>query len=62
MLTKNQAVRHLLHAAVRLIVAGEDPFATHMLIQSAEKLLIDLAKHSPSGKVKYDWSAVMNCR
>lgn len=58
-LTKHQAVRHLLHAAVRMFAAGEDPFATHMLIQSAEKLLIDLAKHSPSGKLTYDWTTIM---
>jgi hypothetical protein len=45
-LTKKQALRHLIHAAVRMISSGEDPFATHILIQSADKLLIDLAKRS----------------
>src|SRR5258705_5373945 len=45
-LTKKQALRHLIHAAVRMISLGEDPFATHILIQSADKLLIDLAKRS----------------
>jgi hypothetical protein len=45
-LTKKQALRHLIHAAVRMISSGEDPFATHILVQSADKLLIDLAKHS----------------
>jgi hypothetical protein len=29
-------------------MAGEDPFATHLLVQSADRLLIDVAKHSPS--------------
>jgi hypothetical protein len=58
-LTKQQAVRHLIHAAVRLIAAGEDPFATHLLIQSADKLLIDLAKHSAAGKLAYDWTTIM---
>jgi hypothetical protein len=58
-LTKQQAIRHLIHAAVRLIAAGEDPFATHMLIQSADKLLIDLAKHSPAGRLAYDWTTIM---
>jgi hypothetical protein len=43
-MTKRQAVRHLIHSAVRLICAGEDPFAVHLLVQSADKLLIDLAK------------------
>jgi hypothetical protein len=59
-LTKQQAIRHLIHAAVRLIVAGEDPFATHLLIQSADKLLIDLAKHSATGKkLAHDWTTLM---
>jgi hypothetical protein len=58
-LTKQQAIRHLIHAAVRLIVAGEDPFATHLLIQSADKLLIDLAKHSATGKLALDWTPLM---
>jgi hypothetical protein len=39
--------------------AGEDPFATHLLIQSADKLLTDLAAHSPPGKLVYDWTEVM---
>jgi hypothetical protein len=57
-LTKQQAVRHLIHGAVRLLAAGEDPFATHLLIQSADKLLIDLAKHSATRKLVYDWTAL----
>jgi hypothetical protein len=43
-ITKQQAVRHLIHSAARMIAAAEDPFAIHLLIQSADKLLIDLAK------------------
>jgi len=43
-LDKREAVRHLIHTAIRLIVAKEDPFAIHLLVQSAEKLLHDLAK------------------
>lgn len=27
-----------------MAVAGEDPFATHLLIQSADKLVFDLAR------------------
>jgi hypothetical protein len=43
-ITKRQAVRHLIHAAVRMIAAAaEDPFAIHLIIQSADKLLIDLS-------------------
>lgn len=37
-------VRHLIHGAVRMVAAGEDPFAIHLQIHSADKLLIDLAK------------------
>jgi hypothetical protein len=43
-ITKKQAVRHLIHAAVRMIAAAEDPFAIHLIVQSADKLLIDLSK------------------
>lgn len=43
---KQEAIKHLLHAAIRLMAAREDPFAIHLLIQSADKLLIDLAKHA----------------
>jgi hypothetical protein len=43
-MTKQEAVRHLIHSAGRMIAAREDPFAIHLLIQSADKLLIDLAK------------------
>jgi hypothetical protein len=55
-LTKQQAVRHLIHAAVRMVVSGEDPFATHLLIQSADKLLIDLAKRNPAQQLIMDWT------
>jgi hypothetical protein len=54
-LTKQQAIRHLIHAAVRMIMAREDPFATHLLIQSADKLLSDLAKRA-SDENLFDWT------
>jgi hypothetical protein len=41
-LTKQQAVRHLIHCAGRMIAAKEDPFAIQLLIQSADNLLIDI--------------------
>jgi hypothetical protein len=41
---KQEAVRHLMHTAIRLIAKREDPFAVHLLINSADKLLIDLSK------------------
>ena len=43
-LDKREAVRHLIHTAIRLIAKMEDPFAVHMLVQSAEKLLHDIAR------------------
>ena len=52
-ITKQQAIRHLIHAAARMIAAREDPFAIHLLIQSADKLLIDLAKKR--GQKLFDW-------
>jgi hypothetical protein len=42
---KQQATRHLIHSAIRLIIKQEDPFAVHLLVNSADKLLIDLSKH-----------------
>lgn len=45
-LSKQQAIRHLIHAAARLIIAEEDPFAVHLLVQASDKLLIDIAKQT----------------
>jgi hypothetical protein len=41
---KQEAVRHLMHTSIRLIIKQEDPFAIHLLINSADKMLIDLSK------------------
>jgi len=57
-LDKDEAIRHLIHAAVRMTAMGEDPFAIHMLIQSTEKLLIDLAKKR-SVALAFDWEDVI---
>lgn len=54
-ITKKQAVRHLIHAAVRMIAAAEDPFAIHLIIQSADKLLIDLSKRLKK-PLKLNWA------
>lgn len=43
-MSKQQALRHLIHSAVRVIAAREDPFAIHLVVQSADKLLIDLSR------------------
>jgi hypothetical protein len=45
-LDKQEAIRHLLHGAVRMVMAEEDPFPIHLLIHSADKLLIDFAKRT----------------
>lgn len=51
---KQDAIRHLVHGAVRLMIKMEDPFALHLIIHSVDKLLIDVA----AGMNKYlemDW-------
>ena len=41
---KEEAIRHLIHAAIRSFAAAEDPFAISMLIHSADKILIDMSR------------------
>ena len=41
---KKEGARHLLHAAIRMFIAKEDPFAIHLLVQSADKVITDYAK------------------
>src|SRR4029077_18200065 len=53
-INKQEAIRHLLHAAIRLIMNKEDPFAIHLLVQSADKLLIDFVKKSGQ-ELRLDW-------
>jgi hypothetical protein len=43
---KREGVRHVLHAAIRSVFYGEDPFAIHLLGQSAEKVLLDLLENA----------------
>lgn len=57
-LLKQEAIRHLVHSAIRLIIAMEDPFAVHMLIQSADKLLIDVAK-GLRRPLHLDWERIL---
>jgi hypothetical protein len=45
-INKQEAIRHLIHAAVRFLMIGEDPFVIHILAQSADKLLVDVSKNS----------------
>jgi hypothetical protein len=42
-ISKLDAVRHLLHASIRLLLNEEDPFVVHMAAQSCDKLIIDLS-------------------
>jgi hypothetical protein len=53
-LNKQEAIRRLIHAAIRMIAAEEDPFAVHLLIQSADKTLIDVAKKLGK-ELRVDW-------
>lgn len=53
-LDKQEAIRHLIHASIRLIQKQEDPFAIHLLIHSADKMLIDLAKKR-GDELRVDW-------
>jgi hypothetical protein len=43
-LEKQDAIRHLLHAGIRLVMKMEDPFVVHLVVQSVDKLLIDVAE------------------
>jgi hypothetical protein len=52
-LDKQEAIRHLIHTAIRLIAKRENPFAIHVLVHSADKLLIDMAK-SRGRKLRVD--------
>jgi hypothetical protein len=41
---KHEAIRHLIHAGVRMIMNEEDPFAIHVIVHSADKMILDVAK------------------
>ncbi len=53
-LDKHEALRHLIHTAIRLIARMQDPFAVHLLVHSADKILVDLAKQN-SRELRVDW-------
>jgi hypothetical protein len=53
-LSKQEAIRHLIHAAIRMIIDEEDPLATHLIVQSADKTLIDIAKKRGK-ELRFDW-------
>jgi hypothetical protein len=51
---KKEAIRHLIHCVIRMVAAQEDAFAIHLLVHSAEKLLMDVAKHTGQ-KLMFNW-------
>jgi hypothetical protein len=51
---KQEAIRHLIHAAIRFILNREDPFAIHLIVHSADKMIVDVAK-SKGEKLRVDW-------
>jgi hypothetical protein len=53
-LDKQEAIRHLVHGAIRLVMAKEDPFVVQLIAHSADKLLIDVAKKKGS-YLELDW-------
>jgi hypothetical protein len=55
-LDKQEATRHLIHAAIRMFSEEEDPFAIHVLIHAAENVLIDVAKKSGK-QLRVDWES-----
>src|SRR2546423_1181585 len=58
---KQEAIRHLIHCAVRMVAAQEDPFAIHLLIHSAEKMLMDVAKQT-GRKLVFNWADYMDSK
>jgi hypothetical protein len=43
-LTKQQGLRQIIHAAIRSTLASEDPYAIHLLVKSAETVLSELIR------------------
>lgn len=53
-LDKQEAIRHLVHGAIRLMMAKEDPFVIQLVVHSADKLLIDSARKMGT-YLELDW-------
>jgi hypothetical protein len=53
-LDKQEAIRHLVHGAIRLVMAKEDPFVIQLISHSADKLLIDVARKTGT-YLELDW-------
>jgi hypothetical protein len=53
-LDKQEAIRHLVHGAIRLVMNMEDPFVIQLVAHSADKLLVDAAKKMGT-YLELDW-------
>ena len=53
-ISKQEAIRHLLHSGIRLIMKKEDPFAVHLIVHSADKMILDISK-SRGEYPRTDW-------
>jgi hypothetical protein len=53
-MNKQEAIRRLLHTSVRMVMNMEDPFAMHLLVHSADRMLIDIAKKQ-NKLLRMDW-------
>ncbi len=53
-LDKQEAIRHLIHGAIRLVMAKEDPFVIQLVAHSADKLMIDVANKKGT-YLELDW-------
>jgi hypothetical protein len=58
LLDRQEAVRRLIHSAIRMIFAGEDALAVHILVQAAERQLNDLAK-ARGAALTFDWDSIL---
>jgi hypothetical protein len=55
-ITRLQATRHLIHAAIRMTFWEEDPFAVHLTVSSANRVLTDLATAN-GVTLEFDWNS-----
>jgi len=53
-LDEREALRHVIHTAIRLVTRMEHPFAVRLLVHSADRILIDLAKQN-GRELGVDW-------
>ena len=54
LMDKLEAIRHLLHASIRMFFWQEDPFALHVILYSCDRLITDYVRHK-NIYVTFDW-------